>query len=363
MIGEDRSEMLDLVRIAAGESDPPTPLRLPGLRGGGGAGPRAGAAIIGGMATEALLAHVLVAKYGDFLPLYRQAQIFALARDRARPLRSATGWAGPAGGWSRSGASCAGVAGSAGSSPRMAARCDPGRGRTKTGVLVGLCGRRPTLGRRDPAGGGLPLCRGPQGRASGRHLAEFQNSCRWTAAGKLSLPGRRRTRSDSRSVERIAGGLLRLHRSTGSLLAEEALRRIGELYKVEAEIRGRSAEERRTIRQERSKPLVEALHAWLTIQLGRVSVAPLSRGDPLRPAPLAGAGAVPRGRPARAGHERHRAGDRANCPQREEHPIRRVRWWGSPLGDRGSHGDDNGVELGVAHRRARADGLGPAQGH
>ena len=29
------------------------------------------------MATEALLAHVLVAKYADFLPLYRQAQIFA----------------------------------------------------------------------------------------------------------------------------------------------------------------------------------------------------------------------------------------------------------------------------------------------
>jgi hypothetical protein len=54
-------------------------------------------------------------------------------------------------------------------------------------------------------------------------------------------------------------------------LAEEALRRIGELYAVEAEIRGRPAGERRTVRQERSRPIVEALHAWLTIQLGRVS--------------------------------------------------------------------------------------------
>ena len=96
-------------------------------------------------------------------------------------------------------------------------------------------------------------------------------------------------------------GFYELHRSTGSLLAEEALRRIGELYKVEAEIRGRSAEERRTVRQERSKPLVEALHAWLTIQLGRPWSLHSRRGDPLRPAPLAGAGAVPRGRPARAG--------------------------------------------------------------
>ena len=33
--------------------------------------------IDGGMATEALIAHVLIGKYGDHLPMYRQAQIFA----------------------------------------------------------------------------------------------------------------------------------------------------------------------------------------------------------------------------------------------------------------------------------------------
>ena len=54
-------------------------------------------------------------------------------------------------------------------------------------------------------------------------------------------------------------------------MAEEALRRIGELYVIEAEVRGRPAEVRCAARQERSKPIVEALHAWLTIQLGRVS--------------------------------------------------------------------------------------------
>jgi hypothetical protein len=66
-------------------------------------------------------------------------------------------------------------------------------------------------------------------------------------------------------------GFYEIHRSTGSPLAEEVLRRIGELYKVEAEIRGRPAEERRTVRRERSRPIVDALHAWLTAQLGRVS--------------------------------------------------------------------------------------------
>src|SRR5919206_5763 len=62
-----------------------------------------------------------------------------------------------------------------------------------------------------------------------------------------------------------------IHQATGSPLAEEALRRIGELYRIETEVRGRTAEERRAVRQERSKPLVDALHAWLTVQLGRVS--------------------------------------------------------------------------------------------
>src|SRR3954469_20529823 len=62
-----------------------------------------------------------------------------------------------------------------------------------------------------------------------------------------------------------------IQRATGSPLAEEALRRIGELYAIEAEIRGRPAEERRATRRERSRPVVEALHAWLTAQLGRVS--------------------------------------------------------------------------------------------
>ena len=62
-----------------------------------------------------------------------------------------------------------------------------------------------------------------------------------------------------------------IHQAIGSPLAEEALRRIGELYAIEAEIRGRPPDERRAIRQERSQPIVDALHSWLTAQLERVS--------------------------------------------------------------------------------------------
>lgn len=54
-------------------------------------------------------------------------------------------------------------------------------------------------------------------------------------------------------------------------IASEALDRIALLYAIEKTIRGRSADERRAVRQEKSKPLVLALKTWLGEQLARVS--------------------------------------------------------------------------------------------
>ena len=59
--------------------------------------------------------------------------------------------------------------------------------------------------------------------------------------------------------------------SSAAPIATEALSRIAALYKVEAEIRGRSAEERRAVRQARSRPLVEAFEPWLREKLSLVS--------------------------------------------------------------------------------------------
>jgi transposase len=61
------------------------------------------------------------------------------------------------------------------------------------------------------------------------------------------------------------------HVSTKSPLAAWVLAKVGELYAIEADIRSQSAEHRRRIRQERSRPIVEALHAWLQDHVGRVS--------------------------------------------------------------------------------------------
>ena len=61
------------------------------------------------------------------------------------------------------------------------------------------------------------------------------------------------------------------HASTQSPLAAAVLAEIARLYAIEAEIRGQPAERRQQVRQERSRPIVEALHAWLLDHLERVS--------------------------------------------------------------------------------------------
>src|SRR3954462_1211844 len=278
VIGESREEMLDIV---------PAQLRVKVIRRPRYAcraceeavvqAPAPERPITGGMATEALLAHVLVAKYADSLPLYRQAGIFArqgIELDRS----TLCDWVGRACWWleplwhllRRH------VLGST----RIFARdtrlpvLDPGRGRTKTGCLWGYAvDDRPWGGETPPAVVYL-YAEDRKGEHPAAHLADFQ--------GVLQVDGYSGFKSllAGRPPDQIRLAFCwahcrrrfyELHRSTGSPLAEEVLRRIGELYKVEAEIRGRPAQERASVRQERSRPIVDALHAWLTVQLARVS--------------------------------------------------------------------------------------------
>lgn len=58
--------------------------------------------------------------------------------------------------------------------------------------------------------------------------------------------------------------------ATKSEIAKEVLDRIGKLYDIEREIKGLPAETRHAIRQEKSKPKVDAFHAWAEVQLSRI---------------------------------------------------------------------------------------------
>ena len=129
--------------------------------------------ITGGMATEALVAQVVVAKYADGLPLYRQARIYA--RDGIDLDRSTLAdWCGRAAWWlkplwelllttvlSSPKIFCDGPSGNALWAVHSSAGAGARQGQDENRLPVGLCPRRPALGRRAAAGRGLPVQRGP----------------------------------------------------------------------------------------------------------------------------------------------------------------------------------------------------------
>jgi transposase len=278
VIGEDRSEMLDVVpaqyRVRV--------IRRPryGCRSCEGAVVQAPAPerpVDGGMATEALIAQVLVAKYSEHMPLYRQAQVFA--RHGVELDRSTLSlWVGRACWWLEPlyrrllGAILSSTKIFADDTPLPV--LDPGRGRTKTGRLWAYAiDDRPWNGPAPPAVAYV-YAEDRKGERPAAHLAGF--------AGILQVDG-------YGGFKRLAGDNLNnpvrlafcwshcrrhfydAHQTTQSPIAFEALQRIGRLYAVEAQIRGRPAEERLAARDEHSRPVVEALRTWLPAQLERVS--------------------------------------------------------------------------------------------
>src|SRR5690606_41266320 len=62
-----------------------------------------------------------------------------------------------------------------------------------------------------------------------------------------------------------------IHKTTGSPIAQQALARIGALYEIEREIRGRPANERQAVRRARAGPLLDELHEWLQLSLSTIS--------------------------------------------------------------------------------------------
>jgi transposase len=272
-IGETTSEMLDWV---------PAQLRVVRIRR-----PKYGCRACGtihqvpaperpiakGLATPGLIAHVLVSKYCDHTPLYRQAQIFA--RYGARIERSTlAGWVGGACWWLES--LQARLANHVFASTKLFADdtpipvLDPGRGRTKTGRLwVYARDDRPWAGPAPPA---AVYFYSPDRKAErpASHLENFRGVLqvdgyagfeRLTVGGEIVLAA---------CWAHARRKFYEFHQATGSPIAAEALRQIAELYVVEKRIRGRNAAERQGIRDIRSRPLLDAMKPWLDVQLRRV---------------------------------------------------------------------------------------------
>jgi hypothetical protein len=221
---------------------------------------------------------VLVSKYCDHLPLYRQAQMYA--REGVELSRSTLAdWVGESSALLR---------------PLVDALADyvldaeklhaddtpvpvlsPGRGTTKQGRLwVYVRDGRPAADE-TPAAVWFAYSPDRKGRHPQTHLKDFRGILQADGyAGFERLfspadPGH--PVKEAACWAHVRRKFYDLHVATQSPLAEEALNRIGELYEIEAEIRGQPPEVRREIRQARAGPKLEALRSWMLAALAQVS--------------------------------------------------------------------------------------------
>ena len=235
--------------------------------------------IEGGLPTEGAIAHVLVSKYADHCPLYRQSQI--LARSGIDIHRSTLAdWVGVAAFHLRPVVDR--LAEHLKTSTKLfmdettAPVLDPGRGRTKTGYLWALARDDRKWGGDDPPGVVYFYAPGRHGEHAERFLSGFDGILQidgYTGYNRLTKPSRKGGAPIvvAHCWAHARRKLKEVFDRDGSEIAAEGLRRIAEFYAIEKDIRGTSPGQRLSARQARSAPLVEAFGTWLQAQRLRVS--------------------------------------------------------------------------------------------
>ena len=232
-----------------------------------------------GLPTEALIAQIIVAKFGDHLPFYRQAKIYAregIVLDRA----SLGNWVGRACFHLRPVGDCMhrhlAQAARLFIDETTAPVLDPGRKQTRKGYFWAIaCDDRGHSGIGPP----IVVFKYAAGR-SGRFAEEFLSGFRGRFLQCDGYDGYDRLTR----LERPEGPWSLVHcwshlrrrfvkqmRNTKSPIAETAVRQIAALYAIEATVRGHAPEARLTMRRRQSAPIIEALKPWLEKQLSMIS--------------------------------------------------------------------------------------------
>jgi transposase len=243
--------------------------------------------IEGGVPTEATVAHVLVSRYADHLPLYRQSQI--LARQGIEIGREVLA------DWTGTGALeivplVRRMREILLASPRLFADettmpvLDPGRGKTKKGYAWAITRDDRPWGGADPPAVVFHYAPGRGAEHAKDLLAGYRGvlQCDGYGAykrGVLQCDGYGAYKTLAATSEGITLAFCSSHvrrqfielaKGKTAPIAAETLQRIAALYAVEAEVRGKPPDVRHAVRHERSRPLVEDLFLWLTAQLARL---------------------------------------------------------------------------------------------
>lgn len=225
--------------------------------------------ITGGLPTEATIASVIVSKYADHVPLYRQAQIFAregLNLDRS----TLADWVGRAAFELRPIYNA--LLKDLRSSNKLfmdetiAPVLEPGKGKTKQGYFWALARDNRAWQGTGPPGVCFTYAPGRSGQYAETILNGFD--------GVLQVDGyagyNRLLKLNDQTIQLVycwAHARRKLYEltlgSTPAPIAQDGLKQIAEFYRIEKTIRGQTAAERLAVRQEKSKPLIEAFKIWL----------------------------------------------------------------------------------------------------
>ena len=219
--------------------------------------------------TPGLQAHTVISRFVDHLPYYRQEQINARSGVNT-PRSTLAAWSGQTGAQLMPlyEAHRAFVLGSrvihADETP--IGLLDPGAGKTKKAYMWAYA--RGAF--EDKPGVVYDFCPG----RGGKYPHEFLKG--WTGTlvvdaysgydATMSLEGRLTANCLAHARRKFD----ELVKANASAVAAQAIQRIAWLYRIEADVRPLSCEQRLQMRQERSKPLWEELHAWLQFERTRV---------------------------------------------------------------------------------------------
>lgn len=218
-----------------------------------------------------LLAHVLVNKYADHCPLYRQSQIFA--RDGIDLDRSTlSDWIGKSarllepladaiGRYVRDGQAIF-----ADDTPiKMQAKRKCATARIWTYVRD----ERPWASN-DPPAAWYQFSTDREGKHPTDHLSKFKgwmHADGYSGFNKLYGTG---NVHEVACMTHVRRKFVDIFKASGLEVAEEAIKRIALLYAVEKEARGKCPEDRVLLRQEKAKPIFDELEIWLQAQLPRI---------------------------------------------------------------------------------------------
>lgn len=217
-----------------------------------------------------LLAHVLLSKYGDYTPLYRQSQIYAREGiDLSRATMAE--WVGRATALLEPLAEAIGrhvlngAAIHADDTPvRMLA---PGTGRTKTARLWTYVRDERDWGGDAPPAALYRFSPDRRGVHPARHLAGYRGWMHADGYAGFEELYRGGAIREVACLAHVRRKFVDVHRAQGSSIAEEAIQRIGQLYAIEKAIRGSPPDERARIRQDQAAPVFDGLERWLTAQM------------------------------------------------------------------------------------------------